>query len=148
MLLPNLSLPRPSLNLLYDIHKLRDEMNRLFEGELPFIGHSEFPPINMSVNDDNIVVTAEIPGVDEQKINASVKNKLLNISGKREVENVSENDIVHRSERFSGEFSRTIELPARVNADAVTATYNNGVLKLVLPRAEEEKVKKIEIKSN
>lgn len=148
MLLPNINLPRPSLNLLYDIHKLRDEMNRLFEGEIPFLRHNEFPPVNMSVSDDNIVVTAELPGVDEQKINASVKNKLLNISGRREVEDAGENDVVHRTERFAGEFSKTIELPARVNADAITASYKNGVLKLVLPRAEEEKVKKIEIKTN
>jgi len=147
MLLPNINLPRPSLNLLTDIYKLRDEMNRLFEGGVPFISHNEFPPINMSVNDDNIIVTAEIPGADEQSINASVKDKLLNITGKREAEKTSESDVIHRTERFTGEFSRTIELPARVNAEAISATYKNGVLKLVLPRAEEEKVKKIEIKT-
>ena len=147
MLLPNINLPRPSLNLLSDIYKLRDEMNRLFEGGLQFVTHNELPPVNMSVNDDNIIVTAEIPGVDEQNISATVKDKLLNITGKREPVKTNENDVVHRTERFAGEFSRTIELPARVNADAITASYKNGVLKLVLPRAEEEKVKKIEIKT-
>ncbi len=147
MLLPTITLPKPSLNILDDIHKLRNEMNRLFDGELPFTYHNEFPPVNMRINEDDVVVTVEISGINEQEINASVKGNILNISGKRASETVDENDVVHRSERFTGEFSRTIELPAKVNADAVSATYKNGILTLTLPRAEEEKVKKIEIKT-
>ncbi|RLD10509.1 MAG: Hsp20/alpha crystallin family protein [Chlamydiae bacterium] len=146
MLLPTITLPKPSLNILGDIHKLRNEMNRLFEGELPFVYRNEFPPINMKADEDSITVTAEVSGLNEQEIKSSVKGDILNISGKRMMEAIGENDVAHRNERFTGEFSRTIKLPAKVNADAVSATYKNGILTLTLPRAEEEKAKKIEIK--
>lgn len=147
MLLPTITLPKPSLNILDDIHQLRNEMNRLFDGKLPFVYRNEFPPINMKVDEDNVIVTAEISGLNEQEIKASVKANILNISGKRVEETIGENGVIHRNERFTGEFSRTIELPAKVNADAVTAAYKNGILTLTLPRAEEEKAKKIEIKT-
>ena len=146
MLLP-ITLSKPSFNILDDIHKLRNEMNRLFDGELPFTYQKDFPPINMSVNEDDVIVTAEISGINEKEINASVKGNILNISGKRVSNVIDENDVVHRNERFTGEFSRTIELPVKVNANAVTANYKNGILTLTLPRAEEEKAKKIEIKT-
>jgi len=147
MLLPTITLPKPSLNILDDIHRLKNEMNRLFDGELPFSYQNEFPPVNIKVKEDDVIVTAEISGINEKEINAAVKGNILNISGKRASDVIDENDVVHRNERFTGEFSRTIDLPAKVNADAVTANYKNGILTLILPRAEEEKIKKIEIKT-
>lgn len=109
-------------------------------------GVAEFPFINMWQNESDIIVTAEIPGVAPKDIDISVIEKTATIKGDRKAEEDVPQHSYHRSERGYGTFSRTIELPFKVNADKVDARFIKGVLYVTLPRAEEDKPKKISIK--
>ena len=103
-----------------------------------------YPFINLFHDGYDTILTAEIPGVKKEDINIEVKNNLIRISGKRSVE-YPEKSSVHRMERRDMKFDRTIKLPARVDTKQISADYKNGVLKVVLPRAEEDKPKMIKV---
>jgi HSP20 family protein len=94
-----------------------------------------------------MVVTAELPGADPEKLDISVVGDSLTISGNREAEALKAGESYHRQERSCGRFTRTIQLPFHVDAVKVAATYERGILNVVLPRSEAEKPKKISIKS-
>lgn len=108
----------------------------------------EFPLVNTWVSSDDSVVTTEIPGVDPEKIDISVSGSTVTLRGSRKADDIQEGQSYHRRERWSGEFSRTIELPFTIEADKVSAKFKKGILFLTLPKAEAEKPRKIEIKSN
>jgi HSP20 family protein len=127
---------------LYRVH--RDIQQRA--GEIGAPGGGEFPLVNMWRNDSDVRVTAEVPGVDPKDIDISVIEKTVTIKGVRKTEENVPQEAYHRSERGYGTFSRTFELPFRVNADKVEAKFSKGVLYLTLPRAEEDKPRKISIK--
>jgi len=107
----------------------------------------EFPAVNVWVKDDSAVVTTEIPGVDPKSVDISITGKSLTLRGSREPEKEQEEDTYHRRERWYGQFSKIIDLPFNVEADKVEARFKNGVLYLELPRAEAEKPRKINVKS-
>ena len=135
-----------------ELNKLQDEMNMLFErflGRHPLAPSSGvFPPINVTEDDDNIYLTAELPGVAPDKIDITVEDESVTIKGERKTEPEGGGEVsYHRKERAEGEFSRTITLPTRIQADKATAEAKDGILTLVLPKAEEVKPKKIEIKA-
>lgn len=109
---------------------------------------SKFPFVNAWENEDGIVITAEIPGVDTDNLDISIDENSLTLSGRRSTPLVPEDAKVFRHERRQGDFSRTFELPFRVNVDEVVAELRNGLLRLELPRLPEEKPRKIEIKSS
>ena len=113
----------------------------------PLPSNEEFPPVNVWLTADNAVVTTELPGVDASGIDISVSVKTLTLKGSRQPETTSEGESYHRRERWSGQFSKTIELPFNVQADRIHARFSKGVLSIELPRAEAEKPKKIEIKA-
>jgi HSP20 family protein len=106
---------------------------------------SRFPLINGWVNDDGLIVTAEIPGVEPDDIDISIIDESLTISGSRDDEELAENSQYVRRERPSGKFSRTIELPFQIDVDAVQAQFQNGLLRIELPRIPEEKPRKIKV---
>jgi HSP20 family protein len=106
---------------------------------------SRFPLINGWVNDDGLIVTAEIPGVEPEDIEISIIDESLIISGSRDDEELAENSQYIRRERPSGKFSRTIELPFQIDVDAVQAQFQNGLLRIELPRIPEEKPRKIKV---
>ena len=85
--------------------------------------------------------------VDPEDIQLSVENETLILSGTRATEEVPENARLRRRERSMGDFTRTLELPFRIDPDGVEATVSNGVLQIVLPRLPEEKPKKIAVNS-
>ena len=103
-----------------------------------------YPFVNLFQEDDNTVLTAEVPGLKKEEIKLEIKDNLIRISGKREIE-YPENSSVHRLERRNFNFDRTIKLPVKVDASLIKAEYQNGILKVVLPRAESDKPKSIEI---
>ena len=103
-----------------------------------------YPYINLFQDGYDTILTAEIPGVKKEDINIEVKNNLIRISGKRSMD-YPEKSSVHRMERKQMRFDRTLKLPTRVSADQINAEYNDGVLKVVLPRAEEDKPKMIKV---
>jgi HSP20 family protein len=131
------------------MERLRREMNRLF-AEWPTQARlgtaAGYPAMNVWTDEDSAVVTAELPGVVLEDIDISVEDDTLTLRGNRQPEEV-ENATYHRRERRYGSFLRTFRLPFRVDAGKVEATFAKGVLSMVLPRAEEDKPKKITVKA-
>jgi HSP20 family protein len=103
-----------------------------------------YPSLDLFQNGEDVVLTAEIPGMKKEDIQIEIKDNLFRVSGKREL-NYPENTSFHRVERRSRKFDRTIRLPHRVESEAVKAEYQNGILKVVLPRAESDKPKQIKV---
>ncbi len=130
----------------WEMQRLQREMNDLFSGYGRVSGR-DFPAINAWVGEDEIVATAELPGIDTGKLDISVAGDVLTLQGKREADKIQEGDVYHRQERNFGEFSRSIQLPFQVNADKVEAQYEKGILRVRLPKAEADKPKKIAVKS-
>lgn len=132
-----------------EMRSLRDAMDRLFEeGWTPPIELSRvgYLPVDMYQTDKEIVVKAAIPGVKPDDIDVGVVGDVLTIKGERETEEKVEKENYYLQERRYGSFSRSITLPTMVQSDKAEAKYENGVLTLTLPKAEEAKAKKIQIK--
>jgi HSP20 family protein len=129
-----------------ELQRMQGEMNRAFSG----IGRSlsqETPPVNAWVGEADVIVAAELPGVDPGKVDISVVGDTLTISGSRDAETLKNGESYHRQERDFGRFSRTIQLPFHVETGKVEAKYTRGILKITLPRAEADKPRKIAVKS-
>ncbi len=135
-----------------ELSTLRREMDRLFEdflGEkgtfLPEAG-SWVPAVDVSETDDNILVKAELPGMESKDIDVSVQGDILVIKGEKKEEKESKEENFHRIERRRGTFARSIRIPVPVDPDNITAQYDKGVLTVTLPKKEENKAKQIEVK--
>jgi len=126
-----------------EFRRLQREMNRLFEGA--GLGAETFPAVNIHTGNDQVVVNAEIPGMKAEDINISVEADLLTLEGEKKAEDIGGDAVCHRKERGFGKFVRSFKLPYDVNPDNVKATYQNGVLNVVLPRSEGNKPKKIAV---
>ena len=132
-----------------EMDRLQREMNRLFDsydrGGLPTAG---FPSMNVWMNDEGAVVTAELPGVEVKDLDISVVGEALTLSGERKAEGLPKDSVYQRQERGFGRFTRTIDLPFTVEANKVQASLEKGILRILLPRAEQDKPKKIVVKVN
>lgn len=139
-------LPTPSV--FSELDRLQREMNRLFERSYsPRLRSApNFPALNVWTNEDGAIITAELPGVSPEDLDISVIGETLTLSGERKPDLIEEDVRYHRQERGYGKFTRSLELPFRVDATQVEATFDKGVLHLTLPRAEADKPKKIAIK--
>jgi HSP20 family protein len=130
-----------------DMDYLNREMNRLFSGErLPFA--QGYPAVNVWADENEAVVTSEIPGIDPKDIDISVEGEMLLVRGSRKLDALKEGAKYHRQERDHGNFGRRIRLPFRVDHKSVEARYERGVLSINLHRLEADKPKKIEIKTD
>lgn len=129
-----------------ELERMRSEFNRLFEG-LERRTAGGYPAMNLWAGEDDAVLTAEVPGVDANSIDISVTGDNLTLKGNRKTDVDEAKYSWHRRERATGEFTRTIQLPFKVEASGVEAKYANGILQIRLPRAEEEKPRRIEIHS-
>ena len=89
----------------------------------------------------------ELPGVNDENVDISVKGETVSISGERKADELKEGESYHRQERAQGSFNRTLKLPFRVESESAEANYEKGVLRLTLERSEEDKPKKIKIKA-
>lgn len=132
-----------------EMERLQRDMNRIFSQYDPQHVRTapSYPAINIWTNEDGQFISAEMPGIQVEDIDISVNGDMLTISGERGVGEIPENAVFHRRERGYGKFSRTIQLPAAVDAGRVEASFKNGVLNITLPRVEAEKPKKITIKA-
>ena len=134
-----------------ELDRMRREMMRLFDTWGPEVsgeaGAGVFPPMNISQDDNSFYVRAEVPGIKVSDLNIAALRNRVSISGKREIPKEHEGASYHRRERAEGEFNRTVTLPAEVDADKVDARYANGVLTLILPKAEAAKPRQIVVKS-
>lgn len=97
------------------------------------------PPLDVYEENGSLVVKAELPGMRREEIEVGITGALLTISGKREKEEKLERKDYHRMERSSGAFTRTVRLPFEVKLEAVTARFENGVLEIRAPKADEAK---------
>lgn len=141
-------LPTPSI--FNELDRLQREMNRLFERTYaPRLRSAPgFPALNVWTNEEGAVITAELPGVSAEDIDVSVIGETLTLTGERKPDFIEEENVrYHRQERGYGKFTRSLELPFRVEATQVEATFDKGILRLTLPRAEADKPKKIAIKA-
>ena len=113
-----------------------------------FAGSTPAPqaPVDACVSSEDAVVTVELPGVDPSEINVSVEGDTLKVWGERKTPEPAEGEHYHRRERTHGSFERAVEVPFRIDPKGVEAGYENGVLRVRLPRAPEYKPRRIEIK--
>jgi HSP20 family protein len=131
-----------------EMDRLQREMNRLFDHydrpELPLAG---YPAVNVWMNDEAAVITAELPGVDVKDLDISVVGETVTLSGERNRDDLPKDVTYHRQERGIGKFSRTIDLPFSVDAGKVQATLEKGILRVLLPRSEKDKPRKVIVKA-
>jgi HSP20 family protein len=107
-------------------------------------GSGAFPPINVFQQGDSLVAIVELPGVNKSDLEIQAKDNTIRISGKKAV-SFPEKISLHRRERLSGSFDRTLTVPMQIDAGAIKAEYRNGVLALFIPRAESDKPRAITI---
>jgi HSP20 family protein len=140
-----------------DLAGLQERMNRLFEESLRTrgtgsgqeedwaLGGSWAPPVDIYEHEGNIVLKAELPGIDPKDVELRVENNVLTVRGQRKLEEEVKRDNYHRIERAYGVFTRQFTLPTTVDAEKIKADYKEGVLKIVIPKREEAKPKQITI---
>lgn len=131
-----------------DLDRMRHDMLQLFDTLMgsEVQPRGVFPAMNVSQDSDNFYVRCELPGVKPDDLDIAVVHRTLTVSGNRqtpEEEGVS----YHRRERTSGSFSRSVVLPAALEADGMDAVYEHGVLTITLPLAEAAKPRQIAVRS-
>lgn len=150
-----------SFDLFEEMARMRKEIDRILAEDrfsswafpfsrisfLPGRASRAYPLINISEDKDNVYVDALAPGLDPDALNVSVSGDQLVISGEKKPlpPNVKP-DFIHRSERSTGQFARSMSLSVGVQSNKVQASYTNGVLKITLPKMEEAKPKQISVK--
>jgi len=141
--------PRSAWSIFDELESLQESMHRAL-GTARTVGTERgerYPLLNVWTSPDGLMVEADMPGVDPADVDVSVMGDQLTISGKVNNTAPSENAVVHRQERPHGEFSRALKLPFRVANEQVSAAFRNGILRVKLPRSEEEKPRKITVQA-
>lgn len=136
-----------------ELRSLQDEVNRLFNVGINRSGDGEeivrgawSPSVDIFENQDKIVLEAELAGMKPEEVDISIENNIITLKGERKFEKTEDKDNYHRVERSYGSFVRSFTLPRTVVSDEAEASFNNGVLSVTLPKREEAKARKIEIK--
>jgi HSP20 family protein len=136
---------------LNNFDQLRREMLRLFDGQSSPqggpAGAGVFPPLNITQDEDNFYLRAEVPGVKADELSITAVKNRLSISGRREIPKEHERVSYHRRERAEGTFNRIVTLPVELDAERIEARYVDGILALTLPKAEEAKPRQIVVKT-
>src|SRR5262244_1725217 len=138
--------PRLNFDSFVELRRMQSEINRLFTG-FGATATRDFPPINIWLGENSVVVTAELPGITNDDVNLSLQEDVLTLAGKREPKPQEQNVSWQRRERAYGSFSRAVQLPFRIDPDKVQARFNDGVLEIELERLEADRPKKIEIRA-
>ncbi len=135
-----------------DLLSVPDDMNRLFDD---FFGHSPAriewaegvwsPSVDVSETNGNVVIKAEMPGINQDEIKISIQDNVLTLKGEKKQEKEERDANYHRIERSYGSFCRSFQLPTSVKTDKIKANYKDGVLNITLPKTEEVKPKEIPI---
>jgi len=134
-----------------DLIRLRDEMNRLFDRSFndffPMV-RGRFPSIDLYQTENEVVLKAELPGVEIGDIEITATDESVTIKGETKAEKkVDEDGYIHRERRY-GKFYRTIPLPVKVKSNEATANMQNGVLEIRIPKKEQLKGSGVKIKIN
>jgi len=136
-----------------DLRTLQEEVNRLFSTNFTRafgdegIGRGAWAPsVDIYENKDQIVLEAELPGMKQEDFDLSIENNVITLRGERKFEKTEDTDNYHRVERSYGSFTRSFTLPQTVSVEGATAEYSNGVLRVTLPKREETKARRIDVK--
>ena len=141
---------------LRDIDSLQGEMNRLFSTffDTPTARGANgggaatrrwIPAMDLIEAGEHFVLKADLPGMTEEDVNVELENNVLTISGERKTELEDKHEGYYRLERSSGAFTRSLTLPEGIDAEAVTASFDNGVLEVRIPKPVEAKPRRIQI---
>ena len=137
---------------LRELNSLQSEMNRLFNNAFdtpPGSAGSAIrrwvPAMDLVESGDHFVLRADLPGMGEDDVNIEFEDGTLTVSGERKAEHEDSNEGFHRVERSFGSFSRSLTLPQGIDADAVTAGFDRGVLEIRVPKPEQRKPRPIAI---
>jgi HSP20 family protein len=136
-----------------ELNTLQNEMNRLFNTVFdapagPANGGTLrrwMPAMDLLETDDHFVLRADLPGMGEEDVKIELEDNTLTVSGERKAEHESKGEGFYRVERASGSFSRSLNLPQGVDAEAVSASFDRGVLEVRIPKPEQRKPRRIEI---
>lgn len=131
------------------LSQLQQEIERLFDGVTRNMGFAtpSMPRMDIGESDKAIEITAELPGLEKKDVELNLADNLLTIRGEKKNEREETNKNYHLVERSYGAFSRSVELPAGVKVEDISAEIANGVLKVTVPKPEPKQTKQIEIKS-
>jgi len=131
---------------------LQDRMNRLFDNagrgwraDEPAATTSWSPSVDIFETEGEIIVKAELPGLERKDIVLHLENNVLTLRGERKFEKETKEENYHRIERSYGNFCRSFSIPATVDDEKIRADYKDGVLKIALPKKEQAKPKQINI---
>ena len=127
-----------------DLITIREKMNRLFEEavssrgeEKDLVSSSWSPSVDIYETENELVLSAEIPGIDEKDIEIKLEDNTLTLKGERKFEKETKEENYHRIERAYGSFYRSFSLPPYVDQDKINAEHENGVLRIVMPKKPE-----------
>ncbi|MBF0178935.1 MAG: Hsp20/alpha crystallin family protein [Magnetococcales bacterium] len=130
---------------------LQNEINRLFERDIDDnAGQLTQWPMRVDIREDasQILIKADLPGIEQKDIQVNVDNGRLTISGERRFDDEEHKENYHRVERAYGRFSRTFQLPNTTDTGNIKANFKNGVLEVTLPKREEAKPRAIQVQVN
>jgi HSP20 family protein len=134
-----------------EVDTLQGEVNRLFDSFFGGVANGRarrwVPAMDLVETEDALVVHADLPGLERDDVTIEIKDGVLNVSGERKSEHTENTDGYYRVERGFGGFSRSLALPKGVDADQVTAEFDNGVLEIRIPKPEERVPHRVEIGS-
>lgn len=123
------------------LSSLRDILDSAFQGYEP----GWVPALDVFEDEDRVSVQLEVPGMKKEDFDIALQEEVLTVSGERKAESENREGESFRSERIFGSFSRSITLPSPVKEDQVTAAYQDGILTVTLPKADEAKPRKIQV---
>jgi HSP20 family protein len=136
-----------------DLVTIQDRMNRIFDdafrgpgrSEEDWLGGSWAPAVDIYEHEGNLVLKAELPGIDPKDVDVRVENNVLTLRGERKFDHEVNRESCHRVERAYGTFSRSFTLPNVVDTQSIKAEYKDGVLRVTMPKREEAKPKQIQV---
>jgi HSP20 family protein len=133
------------IDLWQEMDRLRKEFDNIFSGYQRVTDSRTYPLLNVYDNRDEIIVTAELPGMTKDKVNITYMDEVLTLSGKLEPIPESQKMTAVRQERSIGAFEKRVHVPFKVQQDKINASFENGILTIRMPKAEEAKPKTITI---
>jgi HSP20 family protein len=137
----------PFMSLQREVDRLFDDFTRGFPAFSSAGAAELLPSVDVTETDKQIEITAELPGLEEKDVQVNVADNVLTIRGEKKAEKEEKDKTFRLVERSYGSFVRSLELPEGVNADAIKASIDKGVLKVTVPKPAPAQVKKIDVKT-
>ena len=140
-------------NPMRDVFSLRHQMNHLFDGDFGSVVRNDrrlsmwnrYPKVDIYDNDESLVITAELPGIDKKDIDIDVKGGILTLKGERSFDREVKEEKYYCRERTFGKFERVFRIPVDVDPEKISADYKDGILNINIPKPEEQKPKQITV---